>query len=184
MINDVAHLYVVISHLHIFFRETSIQILCQFLYWVIFLFIVCFVCLFAFWPHGLWDLSSPTRDGTQARAVKVWSPNHWTTTSESPVFLLLSCKSSLYFLDTNPSSATWFAKLFSHSPMGFFFHVLDICFICFKDILLGNTTWEFFISAGCSCNHKVGILVFPHKYFLSSIIVCLIFVEIHQLSFG
>ena len=35
--------------------------------------------------HGLWDLSSPTKDGTLA--VKVQSPNHWTT-RDSPVFSL------------------------------------------------------------------------------------------------
>ena len=28
-------------------------------------------------PHGLWDLSSPTRDWTRATAVKVMSPSHW-----------------------------------------------------------------------------------------------------------
>ena len=28
--------------------------------------------------HGLWDLSSPTRDQTQALAVKAWNSNHWT----------------------------------------------------------------------------------------------------------
>ena len=30
-------------------------------------------------PHSLWDLSSPTRDQTQAPAVKALSPNHRTT---------------------------------------------------------------------------------------------------------
>ena len=29
--------------------------------------------------HNLWDLSSLTRDGTWTPAVKVPSPNHWTT---------------------------------------------------------------------------------------------------------
>ena len=29
-------------------------------------------------PHGLQDLSSPTRDWTQATAVETLSPNHWT----------------------------------------------------------------------------------------------------------
>ena len=35
---------------------------------------------FFFWlPRTAWgDLSSLTRDWTQAMAVKVWSPNHWT----------------------------------------------------------------------------------------------------------
>ena len=27
---------------------------------------------------SLWDLSSPTRDLTQAQAMEVRSPNHWT----------------------------------------------------------------------------------------------------------
>ena len=35
-------------------------------------------------PSGLRDLSSPTRDQTQAPAVKALSPNHWTT-REFPV---------------------------------------------------------------------------------------------------
>ena len=30
-------------------------------------------------PPGLQDLSSLTKDRTQAPAVKAWSPNHWTT---------------------------------------------------------------------------------------------------------
>ena len=30
-------------------------------------------------PWGLWGLSSPTRDWTLALAVKVLSPNHWTS---------------------------------------------------------------------------------------------------------
>ena len=29
-------------------------------------------------PHGLWDLSSPTRDGTQIPAVQVPNANYWT----------------------------------------------------------------------------------------------------------
>ena len=36
---------------------------------------------------GLWDLSSPTRDQTQALAVKVPSPNHWTTREFSKLLL-------------------------------------------------------------------------------------------------
>ena len=36
-----------------------------------------FVYLFIFaTPHSLWDLSSLTRDWTQATAVKAWNPNH------------------------------------------------------------------------------------------------------------
>ena len=36
-------------------------------------------------PCSLWDLSSPTRDQTQAMAVKAKSINHWTT-REIPIF--------------------------------------------------------------------------------------------------
>ena len=32
--------------------------------------------LIYFWPHDLWDLSSPTRNWTWAPAVKMLSPNH------------------------------------------------------------------------------------------------------------
>ena len=41
----------------------------------------CFVLLLLFFGSAgsLWDLSSLTRDQTQATAVKVPSPNHWTT---------------------------------------------------------------------------------------------------------
>ena len=42
-----------------------------------FKFLSFFFCLAM--PHGLQDLSSPTRDATQAIVVKAWSPNHWTT---------------------------------------------------------------------------------------------------------
>ena len=43
-----------------------------------FFFSVLFLCL-CFWPHGLRDLSSPARDRPGPSAVKVPSPNHWTT---------------------------------------------------------------------------------------------------------
>ena len=35
--------------------------------------------LFSAMLWSLWDLSSPTRDLTQAQAIEVWSPNHWPT---------------------------------------------------------------------------------------------------------
>ena len=36
-------------------------------------------------PHALRDLSSPTKDGTRAPAVKALSPNHWTTREFPPL---------------------------------------------------------------------------------------------------
>ena len=51
-------------------------------------FLSFFFYFFFFWavPHGLRDLSSPTRDQTRALAVRAQSPNHWTT-MEVPRFL-------------------------------------------------------------------------------------------------
>ena len=34
--------------------------------------------IFFFWPRGLWDLSSLTRDRTCTPALEAWSLNHWT----------------------------------------------------------------------------------------------------------
>lgn len=38
-------------------------------------------------PHGLQDLSFPSRDQTQALAVKALSPNHWAT-KEFPIYFV------------------------------------------------------------------------------------------------
>ena len=36
--------------------------------------------LFLAVPHGVWDLGSPTRDGTHSPLhLEAQSPNHWTT---------------------------------------------------------------------------------------------------------
>ena len=64
--------------------------------------ILCFV-LFCFWPWGMWDLSSPTKDWTCTPCFGRQSPNHWTT-REVPglcIWLLsvhLSCKIPAYFV--------------------------------------------------------------------------------------
>ena len=47
--------------------------------WLGFIFCMSKLALFfLLCPQGLWDLSSLTRDWTQATEVKVLSPNHWT----------------------------------------------------------------------------------------------------------
>ena len=49
--------------------------------------VVFFCFFFKATPHGLWDLSAPTRNWTRATAVKAPSPNHWTTRElPSPLF--------------------------------------------------------------------------------------------------
>ena len=51
--------------------------------WTIFKVVIEFVTIFlqfyvlVFWPRGVWDPSSPTRDRTCTRCVGRQSPNHW-----------------------------------------------------------------------------------------------------------
>ena len=47
----------------------------------------CFILLAM--PCGMWDLSSPTKDRTQAPCLEAWSLNHWTA-REAPQLLLVS----------------------------------------------------------------------------------------------
>ena len=41
-----------------------------------------------FWPRGMWDLSSPTRDRTRTPCIGRQSLNHWTA-REVPIALVL-----------------------------------------------------------------------------------------------
>ena len=65
-------------------------------------------------PHGLWDLSSLTRDRTRVPCIVRRILYHWNT-REVSVFLLLSFKSSLYILDNSPLSDVSFSNIFSQS---------------------------------------------------------------------
>ena len=73
-------------------------------YWLFFVvavvgFFVCFGFFFFAMPRGLWDLSSPTRDRTQAPAVKAPSPNHWTTREFLKAVFITSVTSKICFCD-------------------------------------------------------------------------------------
>ena len=48
----------------------------------------CILC-FVFWPRGVWDLSSLTRDWTHIPCIRRKSLSHWTT-REVPTMMLLS----------------------------------------------------------------------------------------------
>ena len=51
-------------------------------FWKVFIKFVTMLFLFAvlvFWPRGMWDLSSPTRDGNCTPCIGKKSPNPWTT---------------------------------------------------------------------------------------------------------
>ena len=50
--------------------------------------ILLLFCVSVFWLHGLWDLSSGTRDTTPTRCIGRRSHNHWTA-SEVPKDMIL-----------------------------------------------------------------------------------------------
>ena len=64
------------------------------LYWIYynkycFGFMFCFVL---FWPQGMWDLSSPTRNWTCTPCIWRWSLNHWASSGiPTSLFLMRVC---------------------------------------------------------------------------------------------
>ena len=76
------------AHTHL-----SLSILLRFFWWGPFLKSLLNLlqyCLFyalVFWPRGMWDLNSLTRDWTQIPCVGRWSVNHWTTREVPSLFL-------------------------------------------------------------------------------------------------
>ena len=51
-----------------------------------------------FWPQGMWDLSSPTRDGIRTPCIGRRSLNHWTTREVPLIFLCFAFV--FFFLQT------------------------------------------------------------------------------------
>ena len=84
----------------------------------------CFMFLF-FWPKGMWDPSSLTRDQTHTPALEAWNLNHWTTREVS-----------------SNSWVTWVTtQLCNDSLSCFFMSVIaatlpKTCFFCHIDLLL------------------------------------------------
>ena len=77
-----------------------------FLMWTIFKVIIEFVTILllfyvlVFWPWGMWDLSSPTRDQTHTPCIGKRSLNHWTA-REVPAllkFLIIFKQGTPFFL--------------------------------------------------------------------------------------
>ena len=50
----------------------------------------------ASFPHGMWDLSSPTRDQSCVPCIASWILNHWTTRESPYLYYLLSRLSQSY----------------------------------------------------------------------------------------
>ena len=43
------------------------------------LLLLLFLCVFVFWPRGVWDPNSLTRDWTCTSCIRKWSVSHWIT---------------------------------------------------------------------------------------------------------
>ena len=86
----------------------------DFLVWTIFKVLTEFVTILllfyvlAFWPWGMWDLSSPTRDQTYNACIGRWSLDHWTA-REIPYHLILYFSLFWFlFLCTGSSELSWY----------------------------------------------------------------------------
>ena len=101
-----------------------------------FSFILFYYFIFLATPRGLWDLSSPTRDWTQALAVRARSPNHWTT-REFPSFILYLNLSSICKL-------FWLREWHTDRTSLFFFLIYYLFIIYF------SLCWVFVSAQGLS----------------------------------
>ena len=88
-----------------------------FLMWTIFKVFIEFVTVLllfyvlVFWPQGMWDLSSPTRDWTLTHCIGRWSLNYWTT-REFPWSSIL--KKGLSYLINNGSISPFKRRIYPH----------------------------------------------------------------------
>ena len=107
------------NHFLLFYFIFLILKILFFWMWMIFfksllnLFKYCFCFMFwFFWPRGMWDLSSLTRDWTCTSCIGRWSLSHWTT-REVPVNHSLLC--TLNSLGFYLAPANWWPLLLSRS---------------------------------------------------------------------
>ena len=52
--------------------------------------------ILVFWPWGVWDLSSPSRDRTPTPCIRRWSLSHWTTREVPKVHIILRGRAVLW----------------------------------------------------------------------------------------
>ena len=99
----------------------------------IYLSIYIYIYIFFFFPqplglqgtwayllHGMWDVSSPTRDGTNVPCVGRWILNHWSTRRVPVLFSVLHRVTSLMLLVSITSNISVSNRIF------FFFLVCNI----------------------------------------------------------
>ena len=79
-------------------------------YWLYVLVVVCF------WPWGMWNLSSLTKDRSRTLCVGRWSLNHWTT-GKIPILVLEGEQlnpSLVTFIPPSPPTSAIFPTLCQH----------------------------------------------------------------------
>ena len=103
--------------------------------------LVTFVCLFCvllvyvFWPLGMQDLSSPTRDQTHVPCIDWWTFNHWAT-REVPIlfeYLFMCSVPQLWNVNSLSIDRASFtlSTLTSPVPRTYIYvkHTVDICWM-------------------------------------------------------
>ena len=112
---------------------------------------------------GMWDLSSPTSDRTCAPSIGRQGLNHWVGKEVPPIplpqsilnkviwgfFLLLQLRISLYILDINPLSDTWFAIHSSITQVAFF-TLLIVSFDIQKFLIWWSPVYLVLFSFACA----------------------------------
>ena len=111
--------------------------------------------------HNLWNLSSPTRDWTQATAGKALSPNHWTTMELPQVdscwsHLISGDKLVLSFLAQERVGRTFTRGIYA--PFIRQIRAGRCCCICFFSIAF-SSKWSL-----CRVTHAGVAYLIPYKY--------------------
>ena len=103
----------------------SIMCVCVCVYLSIYLSIYIYIYIYFFFPqplglqgtwayllHGMWDVSSPTRDGTNVPCVGRWILNHWSTRRVPVLFSVLHRVTSLMLLVSITSNISVSNRIF------------------------------------------------------------------------
>ena len=108
--------------------------------WTIFKVFIKFVTILlllyvlVFWPRGMWDLNSPTRDPTHNPCIGRWSLNHWIA-REVPPFQILQRFLHWIYLCWNSGELQLQTSIYSvHQAVQL---LLVMTFLCFLEALPG-----------------------------------------------
>ena len=127
---------------------------------------LCFGVWFFFWPWGMWDLSSPTRDWTCTLRIGRWTINLWTAKEVPVMHILYVINHSLLFLHSYPCHKGYkrivFHLLFKAREKIMILKIAFIISLRWKE-QMGELCEMGFSVLGIEgqCNYWCKILVFP-----------------------